>query len=69
MKMLNLLDHFWIWLIQTTLCSQIITSVNVPNAKYEEVEFKFEKSILAGEMNGKTWLKELLTESVYDLEW
>jgi hypothetical protein len=30
--------------------SQIITSVNVPNAKYEEVEFKFEKSIIAGEM-------------------
>jgi hypothetical protein len=36
--------------------SQIITSVNVPNAKYEEVEFKFEKSILAGEMNGKTYM-------------
>jgi ABC-type glycerol-3-phosphate transport system substrate-binding protein len=36
--------------------SQIITSVNVPNAKYEEVEFKFEKSIQAGEMNGKTYM-------------
>lgn len=36
--------------------SQIITSVNVPNAKYEEVEFKFEKSIVAGEMNGKTYM-------------
>lgn len=36
--------------------SQLITSVNVPNAKYEEVEFKFEKSLLAGEMLGKTYL-------------
>jgi hypothetical protein len=31
----------------TTLCPKLST-VNVPNAKYEEVEFKFEKSILAG---------------------
>jgi hypothetical protein len=36
--------------------SQIITSVNVPNAKYEEVEFNFKKSLVAGEMNGKTFL-------------
>lgn len=36
--------------------TQIITSVNVPNAKYEEIEFKFEKSILPGEMEGKTFL-------------
>ena len=36
--------------------TQIITSVNVPNAKYEEIEFKFEKSILPGEMEGRTFL-------------
>ena len=36
--------------------SPFITSVNVPNAKYEEIEFKFEKSTLVGEMNGKTYL-------------
>lgn len=47
--LLDLLDP------NTTL-TQIITSVNVPNAKYEEIEFKFEKSILPGEMEGKTFL-------------
>jgi len=36
--------------------SQIVTSVNVPNAKYEEIKFKFEKSIQPGEMEGKTFL-------------
>lgn len=36
--------------------SQIITTVNVPNAKYEEIKFKFEKSIQPGEMIGKTFL-------------
>lgn len=36
--------------------TQIITSVSVPNAKYEEIEFKFEKSIQPGEMEGKTFL-------------
>lgn len=36
--------------------SQVITSVSVPNAKYEEIKFKFEKSVLAGEMEGKTFL-------------
>lgn len=36
--------------------SQFITSVDVPNAKYEEIKFKFEKSILPGEMEGKTFL-------------
>lgn len=36
--------------------SQIITSVNVPNAKYEEIKFKFEKSIQPGELEGKTYL-------------
>lgn len=36
--------------------SPFITSVNVPNARYEEIEFKFEKSTLVGEMNGKTYL-------------
>jgi hypothetical protein len=33
--------------------SPFITSVNVPNAKYEEIEFNFEKSTAVGEMNGK----------------
>lgn len=36
--------------------SQFITSVNVPNAKYEEIKFKFEKSIAAGDMSGKTYM-------------
>lgn len=36
--------------------SQIIATVSVPNAKYEEIEFKFEKSIQPGEMEGKTFL-------------
>ncbi|MFE3869210.1 hypothetical protein ACFX5E_14180 [Flavobacterium sp. LS2P90] len=36
--------------------SPFITSVNVPNARYEEIEFKFEKSTLVGEMNGKAYL-------------
>ena len=36
--------------------TQFITSVNIPNAKYEEIEFKFEKSIVPGEMLGKTFL-------------
>lgn len=36
--------------------SQIITTVNVPNAQYEEIKFKFEKSIQPGEMEGKTFL-------------
>ncbi|TRX04667.1 hypothetical protein FNW10_00255 [Flavobacterium gawalongense] len=36
--------------------SQFITSVNVPNAKYEEIKFKFERSIQPGEMEGKTFL-------------
>jgi len=38
------------------MLSQFITSLNVPNARYEEIEFKFEKSTLVGEMNGKTYL-------------
>jgi hypothetical protein len=37
---------YWTFLIDlldpNNTLSQIITSVNVPNAKYEEVEFKFE---------------------------
>jgi hypothetical protein len=37
--------------------SQIITTVNVPNAKYEEVEFKFEKSIIAGENEWQDMIK------------
>lgn len=36
--------------------NQFITSVNVPNAKYEGIKFKFERSIQPGEMEGKTFL-------------
>lgn len=33
---------------------QMITSVNLPNAQYEEVEFIFHKSTDVGDMNGKS---------------
>jgi hypothetical protein len=46
---------FLLRLIQIILCLKL-SLCDVPNAKYEEVEFKFEKSILAGEMNGKTYM-------------
>jgi len=36
--------------------SQVIASVNVPNAKYEAIKIMFEKSIVAGDMSGKTYL-------------
>jgi hypothetical protein len=36
--------------------SQTITSVAIPNAKYEEIKFKFEPSVVAGEMLGKSFL-------------
>lgn len=36
--------------------SQFITSLNVPNAKYEEIKFKFTKSLAEGEMLGKTFM-------------
>lgn len=36
--------------------NQIISSVSIPNGKYEEIEFKFEKSTATGDMNGKTFL-------------
>lgn len=36
--------------------SQIITSVNIPNAKYEEIKFKFAPSTAVGDMNGKSYL-------------
>lgn len=36
--------------------SQFITSVDVPNAKYEEIKFHFTKSVIAGDMEGKTFL-------------
>ena len=36
--------------------SQVITSVSIPNAKYEEIKFKFQPSTLAGEMNGKSFM-------------
>lgn len=36
--------------------SQFITSLDVPNAKYEEIKFKFTKSLFAGDMEGKTFL-------------
>lgn len=36
--------------------SQFITSVAVPNAKYEEIKFNFTKSLIAGDLEGKTFL-------------
>lgn len=36
--------------------SQFITSVDVPNAKYEEIKFNFTKSLIAGDLEGKTFL-------------
>lgn len=36
--------------------SQVITSVDIPNAKYEEIKFNFQKSVVAGEMFGKTFM-------------
>jgi hypothetical protein len=36
--------------------SQLITSVEVPNAKYEEIKLMFQKCIVAGEMYGKTYM-------------
>jgi hypothetical protein len=55
--------------------SQFITSVDVPNAKYEEIKFNFTKSLVAGDMNGKTFMikgtingKDLLIWSAEDVE-
>ncbi|RKT00063.1 DUF4382 domain-containing protein [Flavobacterium sp. 123] len=39
-----------------TTLSQTIASVEIPNAKYEEIKFKFEPSTVAGEMLGKSFL-------------
>jgi hypothetical protein len=36
--------------------SQHITSLAVPNAKYEDIEFNFVKGLLVGDMKGKTYL-------------
>ena len=36
--------------------SQFIASVDVPNAKYEEIKFNFTKSLIAGDLEGKTFL-------------
>lgn len=36
--------------------TQAIATINVPNAKYEEIEFNFKPSIIPGEMFGKTYL-------------
>jgi outer membrane murein-binding lipoprotein Lpp len=41
---------------QNAFIEQLITTVNVPNAKYEQVEFKLHKSTAAGVMNGKSIL-------------
>jgi hypothetical protein len=47
--LLDLLD-------QDKTLNQVITSVDIPNGKYEEIKFKFQKSLVAGEMSGKTFL-------------
>ncbi|MEL1241301.1 hypothetical protein [Flavobacterium flavipallidum] len=39
-----------------TSLSQVITSLNVPEAQYEEVKFKFTPSLVTGEMLGKSFL-------------
>ncbi len=36
--------------------NQVITSVNIPNGQYEEIKFKFQQSLVAGDMLGKTFL-------------
>jgi hypothetical protein len=36
--------------------TQIIASVAIPNAKYEEIKFMFVQSTVAGDMQGKTFL-------------
>jgi hypothetical protein len=36
--------------------SQVVTTANIPNGKYEKVKFKFIKSIVPGDMFGKTFL-------------
>lgn len=36
--------------------SQFIATVDIPDAKYEEIKFKFIKSAIAGDMNGKTFM-------------
>lgn len=41
---------------QNAFVEQLITTVNLPNARYEEVEFKLHKSTDAGVMNGKSML-------------
>ena len=41
---------------QNALVEQLITTVNLPNARYEEVEFKLHKNEDAGVMNGKSIL-------------
>lgn len=39
-----------------TSLSQVITSLNIPDAQYEEVKFKFTTSLANGEMLGKSFL-------------
>ena len=41
---------------QNAFVEQLIASVSVPNARYEEVEFKLHKSTTSGVMNGKSIL-------------
>jgi hypothetical protein len=41
---------------QNAFVQQLITTVNVPNARYEEVKFKLHKNTDAGAMNGKSIL-------------
>lgn len=41
---------------QNAFVEQLITTVNIPNAQYEEIEFKLHKSTDAGVMNGKSIL-------------
>ena len=39
-----------------TFVDQVITSVNIPNGKYEKISFKMAPSTVSGDMNGKSIL-------------
>lgn len=53
----KLMGPFLLDLLDTNkVMSQFITSIDAPNAIYEEIKFNFTKSLVAGDMEGKTFL-------------
>jgi len=53
----KLMGPFLLDLLDTNkTLSQFITSIDAPNAKYEEIKFNFTKSLIAGDLEGKTFL-------------